>query len=113
MWLTAYDTTRTWPPTEARFGSRVQVGKRKDFAWAELIPPIQRPDGAEWSTVLLGARHQGFSVWDPPSRWPIHVYVCTTSPDHWGGSSIPVDEVTIESWGLLHETRARALVDEF
>lgn len=114
MWLTSYDIDSRWGPVEANLIGRASIGTRTDWAWALLEPPIQI-DGQSRNRVLLGARHQGGSVWSEPDRWPVHVYVCVPneSDSDETASHFDRDQVTIEYWGLLHQTRARAELDEY
>ena len=112
MWLTSHDTDPAWGPIETHLVGAVSIGQRTDWAWAFLEPPL-RIDGEPRNRVLLGARHQGNSVWSEPERWPIHVYVCV--PDSGDETEIHFtrNQVTIAYWGLLHQFRDRANVDRY
>jgi hypothetical protein len=112
MWLTSYDIEPGWGPIEANLVGGASIGQRTDWAWTVLDPPLQ-VDGESRARVLLGARHQGDSVWSEPERWPIHVYVCVTQRSHETRNNFTRDEVTIQYWGLLHQTRERAEADQY
>jgi hypothetical protein len=103
MWLTSFDPEGVWPPTRVTLLRRVQIGNRRDHAWAGLDPPIPLGQGPDVAMVILGARHQGFDIWAPTS-WPIHVFICTVERDLANRDSFAVDEVRIARWGRLHET---------
>jgi hypothetical protein len=113
MWLTSFDMAPPWGPVEVRLIGPASIGARTDFAGADLEPPIQTDDN-HVSRVLLGPRHQGGSVWSEPDRWPVHVFVCAP----WDGRSerpgrFAPDGFAILYWGLLHQTRERAELDEY
>jgi hypothetical protein len=112
VWLTSYDMDPAWGPIEANLVGAVTIGQRTDWAWAVLEPPL-RMNGDSRVLVLLGARHQGDSVWSEPGRWPIHVYVCVPKRGDETNSHFTRDQVTIAYWGLLHQTRERAEVDQY
>jgi hypothetical protein len=101
-----------WGPIEAHLVSEASIGQRTDWAWAVLDPPLD-VGGTTRRRVLLGARHQGDSVWSEPERWPIHVYVCLTDQDDETTEHFARDAVTIQYWGLLHQTRERAEIDQY
>lgn len=111
MWLTSYDPEDVWPPVEVELVSRVRIGERDDWAWGHLSSPIPCADEMR-DRVLIGARHQGDSVWAEPERWPVHVYLCTTDPEGEPDVLQP-DRVTIARWGLLHQSRERAAADKY
>lgn len=111
VWLTSYDPEDVWPPVEIELTSRVRVGERDDLAWGRLSEPIPLADGLR-DRVLVGARHVGDSVWSEPERWPMHVYLCAASVDGEPGT-LAREQVSIERWGLLHQTRERADADKF
>jgi hypothetical protein len=113
MWLTSYDVDPGWGPVEADLVGQASIGERTDWAWAVLGAPIRIEDEPR-TRVLLGSRHQGGSVWSDPERWPIHVYVCVPKRDSPDGivGSFDADQVRIAYWGLLHQSRERAEVDE-
>jgi hypothetical protein len=113
VWLTSYDPEHVWLPVEVVLESRVQIGDRRDLAWARLSRSIPLSGQTHYDRVLIGARHVGGSVWETPDRWPVHVYLCTTESEHEGDLVLARDQVTIERWGLLHQTRERAETDEF
>ena len=112
MWLTSYDIEPAWGPIEANLVGEATIGERTDWALATVEPAL-RMNGDSHLRVLLGARHRGDSVWSEPERWPMHVYVCLTEPGSETSSVFSRDQVTIESWGLLHQSRGRAVVDHF
>ena len=111
MWLTSYDPSGAWPPTEVTLDRPVTIGARADHAWAHLAAPIT-VSGEPRTEVIIGARHRGWNVWSP-AGWPVHVYVCTVGPHLGERTEFTADEVTIAAWGLLHVSRARAETDEF
>jgi hypothetical protein len=88
------------------------IGERSDWAWATLDPPLFVA-GKERSRVLLGARHQGDTVWPTQGRWPMHVGVCAPKDGATVDDSLRAEDVTIGAWGLLHESPNRAEVDKF
>ncbi len=112
MWLTSFDIEPAWGPVEMNLEGEASMGERTDWAWAVLHQPL-RLDGEPRTRVLLAARHRGNSVWSEPERWPLHVYVCvpragvdTTS------SHFTPEDVTIH-WGLMHQSRERAEMDQY
>jgi hypothetical protein len=112
MWLTSYDTVPAWGPLEVNLLGQASIGERTDWAWAVLHPPLV-VDGQRRSRVLLGTRHRGNSVWSEPKRWPVHVYVCLAGSDDEASNHFTREEVTNQYWGLLHQSRERAEVDEY
>lgn len=112
MWLTSYDLDPAWGPIEVKLVAEASIGRRTDWAEALLDPPLL-VDGRPRSRVLLGARHQGDSVWAEPERWPVHVYVCLPEIEDETRRAFTVEEVTNRYWGLLHQTRERAEVDQY
>lgn len=112
MWLTSYDIDPGWGPIEATLVGEASIGERTDWAWVILDPPLE-VDGLPRSQVLLGARHQGDSVWSEPERWPMHVYVCLPHSGDARSRHFARDEVTNRYWGLLHQTRERAQLDTY
>ena len=108
MWLTPYDIADAWPPVEIELAGRVEVGGRKDWAWARLGAPVPLA-GAMRDRVLVAARHVDEDLWERPSRWPVHVFVATAADED--ATSLDVGEVVVAAWGLLHETRERAETD--
>ena len=113
MWLTSFDRTPPWGPVEVHLIGPASIGTRTDFAWADLEPPIQTDE--HLSRVLLGPRHHGGSVMSEPDRWPVHVFVCV--PSEGRSDERPTrfasEGFTILYWGLLHQTRERAELDEY
>ena len=112
MWLTSYDIEPAWGPIEATLVDETSIGERWDWTWAVLDPPLA-VDGQPRSRVLLGARHQGGSVWSEPERWPVHVHICLPKNGHETNTHFTREDVTIEYWGLLHQSRERAEVDQY
>ena|ERR1035437_27962 len=112
MGLTSFDLDPGWGPIEAKLVRQASIGQRTDWAWVVLEPSI-RIRGESHSQVLLGARHQGDSVWSEPGRWPIHVYVCVPEQGDVTQNGFAPDQVSIAYWGLLHQSRERAQVDKF
>jgi hypothetical protein len=112
VWLTSYDIDPAWGPIEASLAGEASIGERTDWAWAVLDPPLE-VDGQRRSRVLLGARHQGDSVWSEPQRWPMHVYVCLPDSGDDPSRHFTPEQVTNRYWGLLHQTRERAEVDQY
>jgi len=112
MWLTSYDLDPAWGPVEVELARRASIGERADLAWSVLNPALPTERGGH-SRVLLGARHQGDSVWREPTRWPMHVYVCLPVDGVEEASNFTRDQVTIEYWGLLHQTREQAELDTY
>jgi len=110
VWLTSYDIDPPWGPIEANLVREAGIGERTDWAWADLDPPLE-VNGEFRARVLLGARHQGGSVWSEPERWPIHVYVCLAKPGAETRDRLAPADVTIQYCGLLHQSRERARVD--
>jgi hypothetical protein len=49
----------------------------------------------------------------PTTSWPIHVFVCTVPDASPGQDAFGADEDHIVRWGRLHETREKALSNEF
>jgi hypothetical protein len=111
VWLTQYDVQEPGPPIEIGLERRVTIGERKDHAWAHLSSPL-RLAGTDVVHVIVGARHSGDDVWSP-TRWPVHVYVCTVPEELQDRDRFTPDQVTIAMWGLLHETLDRALTDTY
>jgi hypothetical protein len=111
VWLTSYDTDPAWGPIEADLVGAASIGQRTDWAWAVLEPPL-RMNRDSRVRVLLGARHRD-SVWSEPERWPVHVYVCVPKRGVEMNSDLTRDQVTIAYWGLLHQTRERAEIDQY
>lgn len=107
-WLTQYDVERSWDPVAVHFLNAVSIGDRSDFRWAEVRPRVLD----HRRLVLLGVRHQGESL-DTPTRWPVHVYVCTVTEDDEQADALTKDQVTIAAWGLLHRSRESALTDTY
>lgn len=112
VWLTSYDIDPGWGPIEANLVRKASIGERTDWAWVVLDPPLE-VDGRSRSRVLLGARHQGDSVWSEPERWPMHVYVCLPESGEEPGTQFTRDQVTNRYWGLLHQNRERAEIDQY
>ena len=112
VWLTSFDIEPAWGPIEATLVREASIGERADWAWVALEPALPMI-GQPRSRALLGARHQGDSVWSEPERWPIHVYVCVPEPGSETSGHLARDQVTIAYWGLLHQSRERAEVDQF
>ncbi len=112
VWVTSYDPNNRWPPVETKLHSRATVGQRNDWGWAALSEPIA-VGGTLRSRLLIAARHQGDNVWEQPQRWPVHVYLCSVPPEREGAEALDVQEVTIEAWGLLHQSAERATADEY
>jgi hypothetical protein len=112
MWLTSYDIESGLGPIEVNLVAHASIGQRTDWAWATLEPPL-RIDGKARDRVLLGARHQGGSVWSEPGRWPVHVYVCVPEVAAQSRNDFTREQVTIAYWGLLHESRERAEIDQY
>jgi hypothetical protein len=86
--------------------SDATVGRRTDWKWARVEPPIQagphrRLDHAvELSTVAVAPRHVGASFEDGP--WPLHVYVCRAiDPATVGARLLTADDLAIEVWATL------------
>jgi hypothetical protein len=100
-----------WGPIETNLVGEASIGERTDWAWAVLESPLRTIDGEPRGRVLLGARHQGDSVWSDPERWPIHVYVCVPKRKDEMTSHFTRDQITIAYWGLLHQSRERAELD--
>lgn len=112
MWLTSYDIDPAWGPIETTFVGEASIGDRTDWAWAALGRPLA-VDGQPRSRVLLGARHQGDSVWSKPARWPMHVYVCLPESDAETSSHFTREDIKVQYWGLLHQSRNRAEIDPY
>jgi hypothetical protein len=112
MWLTSYDIEPRWGPIEVNLVGHASIGQRTDWAWATLEPPL-RIDGKNRDRVLLGARHQGDSVWSEPGWWPVHVYVCVPEVAAESRNDFTREQVTNAYWGLLHQSRERAEIDQY
>ncbi len=112
MWLTSYDIEPVWGPIEVNLVGRARIGHRTDWAWATLDPPL-RIDGKARDRVLLGARHQRDSVWSEPERWPVHVYVCVPEATAESRNDFTREQVAIAYWGLLHQSKERAEIDQY
>jgi hypothetical protein len=112
MWLTSYDVEPGWGPIEANLVGEASIGERADWAWVLLDPPLE-VDGQLRSHALLGARHQGDSVWSEPERWPMHVYVCLPESDEETSRRFTRDQVKNRYWALLQRTRERAEADKY
>ena len=107
-WLTQYDVELSWAPVAVHFLNAASIGNRNDFRWAEVRPRVLD----HRRLVLLGVRHQGESLANP-TRWPVHVYVCTVTEDDEQAEALTKDRVTIASLGLLHQSRESALTDTY
>src|SRR5215216_4105922 len=103
MWLTSFDPEGVWQPTTVTLLRRVRIGDRYDHAWARFDPAIALVHGEDVDVALLGARHEGFDIWQP-GTWPIDVYICAVAPELAGRDEFTRDDVTIVRWGRLHET---------
>jgi hypothetical protein len=112
MWLTSYDVEPRWGPIEVSLVCHASIGQRTDWAWATLEPSL-RIDGKARDRVLLGARHRGGSVWSEPERWPVHVYVCIPQATAESRMVFTREQVTIAYWGLLHQSRERAEIEQY
>jgi hypothetical protein len=112
MWLTSYDFEPRGGPIEVNLVGHASIGQRTDWAWVTLEPPL-RIDGKDRDRVLLGARHQGNSVWSEPGRWPVHVYVCVPEVAAESRNDFTREQVTNAYWGLLHQSRERADIDQY
>lgn len=97
-------------PIEVTLVAHASIGPRTDRAWATLESPL-RINGQVRDRALLGARHQGDSVWSEPVRWPVHVYVCVPEVAAESRNDFTREQVTIAYWGLLHQSREQAEID--
>lgn len=95
--IVAYEPETSFAPSTVEFVKTLRCGDRDDLVWAKSDSSL----GAD--NVILASRHEGSSLLNIV-RFPIHVYVCLPKHDGYRLSdSVPTDEISIRSWGLLLE----------
>lgn len=112
-WLTQFDVDQIYSPREVEFLGFATCGKRDDYVWGRLDPPLEPGEAANKEridVVLLAPRHEGETLVVPLTA-PVHVYVCTVRTSEGGlPAAVRVEDVIIRHWGVLHPSLEAAVV---
>lgn len=107
FYLVSTELREPYTPRKCRVIGRLRSELRDDLALVEVDPPLPSAiydTDADVCRLILGARHQGASIF-PVTEWPLAVYICRLSEaDGPVPDAIASEKLSILDWGEIRQT---------